>query len=80
MKYIVFCKPSCPYCVQAVKLLEDKNKNFKIVNFNDDQSQVLQEIKTALEWPTVPIIFSKDESVLNFVGGYTDLIKQIEDE
>lgn len=79
MEYIVFCKPSCPYCIQAIDLLEGNNKSFKVVNFNENQGEVLQEIKAALDWQTVPMIFLKDKSVMNFIGGYTDLVEQLED-
>ena len=78
MKYIVFCKPSCPYCIKAVDLLKNSNKSFKVVNFNEDQKEVLQEIKDALDWQTVPMVFLKEKSTMSFVGGYTDLVEQLE--
>ena len=80
MNYIVFCKPQCPFCVQAVNLLEHEDKSFKVINFNDEQQNVLQEVKEALNWPTVPIVFRREGPILEFIGGYTDLVKHIEDE
>ena len=80
MNYIIFCKPQCPFCIQATKLLEDRGKNFKVVNFNDDQQDVLDEVKDVLDWPTVPIVFYRKGNMLEFVGGYMELVKQIEDD
>ena len=79
MNYIIFCKPSCPYCTDAVELLEDSDKEYKIVNFDKDQEQVLQDIKLALEWPTVPMVFRRQENILEFIGGYTDLAEHLKD-
>tara|TARA_R110000824_G_scaffold401155_1_gene611094 strand:- start:333 stop:575 length:243 start_codon:yes stop_codon:yes gene_type:complete len=80
MDYVIFSKPQCPFCIKAVKLLEDRDKNFKVVNFNDNQQDVLDELKDALKWPTVPIVFYREGSTLEFIGGYTDLMKRIEDD
>ena len=79
MKYIIFCKPSCPFCVKAVSLLEDSKKSFKVVDFNEDQIGVLQEIKAALEWQTVPMIFTKSNNDMKFIGGFTDLAEHLKD-
>jgi glutaredoxin len=74
MRYVVFAKESCPYCVKTVELLEDKEQNFKVVNFEADQTKILGEIKEACRWETVPMIFKvSDENKIKFVGGYTDL-------
>jgi len=79
MSYIIFCKPTCPFCTEAVKLLEEKEKNFKIVNFQEDQQQILEEVKDAMEYPTVPMIFLRSGQAIEFVGGFTDLEKHLED-
>ena len=79
LNYIVFCKPTCPFCVKAIKLLEDKEKTFKVVDFREGQESVLTEIKDAMNWPSVPMIFHRDEATMKFIGGYTDLVKHFED-
>tara|TARA_B100001123_G_C14330002_1_gene638738 strand:- start:151 stop:393 length:243 start_codon:yes stop_codon:yes gene_type:complete len=78
MSYIVFCKPTCPFCVSAVELLENKNKTFRVVDFNDDQLEILEDMKLAFEWPTVPMVFHREGHTLEFIGGYTDLTKHLE--
>ena len=75
MRYVIFGKKQCPYCVKAEALLEERGEKIKVVNFEPDQDVVLQEIKNAYEWPTVPMIFEvNDSAAINFIGGYTDLV------
>ena len=81
MRYVVFAKETCPYCVKAVELLEDKEQNFKIVNFEEDQTKILEDIKEAYQWKTVPMVFEiSDNAAIKFVGGYTDLVAALDEE
>ena len=57
-----------------------KNLNYKIVNFSDDQTELLSEIKDAYSWPTVPMIFRREKNEIEFIGGYTDLEKILDNE
>jgi len=80
MRYILFIKESCPYCVMAEKLLQERKLNYKSVAFEPDQEPTLQEIKEAYNWETVPMIFYRNGSLIKFIGGYTDLLKEFENE
>jgi len=80
MRYILFVKESCTYCTMAVQLLEEKNLSYKSIAFEPDQETVLQEVKEAYAWNTVPMIFYRNGNLIKFVGGYTDLLKEIENE
>jgi len=73
MRYILFVKKSCPYCVAAQELLAQHNKDFKLVDFSGEQADLLNEMKTAYEWETVPMIFCREQNNIQFIGGYTDL-------
>ena len=73
MKYVLFIKRQCSYCIMAQKLLESKNLNFSLISFEADQESVLNEIKKAYEWETVPMIFFKAGHQIEFIGGYSDL-------
>jgi len=80
MRYVLFIKDSCPYCVKAKELLEEKQYNFKLVSFDPDQENILKEIKEAYKWPTVPMVFQVlDSTQIKFIGGYTDLVKYVGD-
>jgi len=80
MNYIVYVRDNCPFCVKAEELLNTKNLNYKIVNFSADQTQLLSEIKDAYGWTTVPMIFRREKNEIEFIGGYTDLEKILDNE
>jgi len=80
MRYILFVKEGCPYCTMAVQLMEEKKLNYRSIVFEPDQEIVLQEIKDVYDWSTVPMIFYKNGSLTKFIGGYTDLLKEFENE
>ncbi len=73
MKAIVWSRESCPYCVSAVRLLENKGIEYEERKIGEgftreDLLQVVPEART------VPQIFLGEE----YVGGYTDLKKKLE--
>lgn len=78
MRYVAFIKQACPFCVKAVDLLKEQQKNVKIVNFEPDQESILQEIKDVYEWQTVPMIFKVENAKSELIGGYTDLVAHFE--
>ena len=66
--------------VKAKEVLEQSGAELKIVNFEEDQVGILQEIKEAYNWPTVPMIFQvRDNTSINFIGGFTDLEKHLDE-
>ena len=74
MKYIIYTKSKCPYCVKAIKFLNEKKLFHKKVSLDDNET-VHEEIKEAFSWPTVPfILVTADDENFRKVGGYTDLI------
>jgi len=80
MNYILFAKKECPFCIKAEDLLKTHDLNYSMVNFQEDQSDILQEIKNAYDWGTVPMIFARDADSIKFVGGFTDLVRFLENE
>ena len=78
MRYVLFVKNECPYCIKAKELLQSKKENFRIVSFEPDQENVLKEIKEAYEWSTVPMIFQvKGNKNIDFIGGYDSLVDHL---
>ena len=73
MRYILFIKQECPYCVRAVDLLEKQGKDYDVVKFDADQKMLLEQMKTAYQWETVPMVFERQDNDIKFIGGYTDL-------
>jgi glutaredoxin len=74
MRYVIFSKPACPYCEEAIDILKNKSLSFHTVNFNEDQTSILQEIKAAASWKTVPMIFEIGKNAsMKFIGGCSEL-------
>ena len=79
MRYIIFMKDDCPYCVDAIELLKSKCLSYKSIVFNEDQDNILSEVKDAYQWNTVPIIVSRNGDNIKLIGGYTDLVEHLKD-
>ncbi len=74
MKYVVFSKPTCPFCQRAEELLASNGLDYHMIHLEDSQKQILQEIKHAFDWPTVPMVFEVSKyAKINFIGGCSDL-------
>ena len=78
-KYIIYSTPTCPFCGDAVALLESLNKRYDVVVF-ENSSPALEDVKRAYEWKTVPMVFkvSSDGSI-KFIGVFSDLKKHMEE-
>ncbi len=74
-RYILFVKKECPFCIDAIELLDQNKLLYKVVNFEPDQENTLNEIKIAHGHSTVPMIFYRDKNDIKLVGGFTDLQK-----
>jgi len=78
-RYIIFCKPTCPFCLKAKELLEEQELEYSVV----DVGETWDQLKQAFRWQTVPMILEAESDVIyHFVGGYTDLVEylQVEEE
>ena len=78
MRYILFTKDGCSFCSNAVDFLKNKQLDFSVIDFSPEQESVLIEIKKAHDWPTVPMIFTRNGQDIKFIGGYSDLLKLFE--
>lgn len=70
----VYTKDPCPYCVRAIRLLEELKVPFEEIDLTGKEDEI-QRIKNETGWRTVPIIMVKGQ----VIGGYTDL-KALVDE
>jgi glutaredoxin 3 len=64
----VYTKDPCPFCVRAIRLLEDLQVPFEEVDLTGKDDEI-QKIKNETGWRTVPIIMVDGK----LVGGFTDL-------
>lgn len=76
---IVYSKPSCPSCVKAKKLLDDRQIPYEVKDLGVDiQPQELFDLFEAKGLPqprTAPQIFLDGK----YIGGYEQLVAYIED-
>lgn len=69
MKAELYTKPTCPYCVRAIKILTDKG--IELVNHDVSQDPALRAkaSERAGGHSTVPMIFLDEK----FIGGCSEL-------
>lgn len=82
MKYEVYGTPVCGYCVQAKRLLEDRELNYRYFDLTDvDEAKQdkLMEI-AGFQFRTVPQIFTVEDGERKYVGGYTELNESLKQE
>lgn len=80
-KYVLYVKKGCPFCVDAIALLEERQEHYKLIALGADE-KLIGEVKSALDWPTFPMVYSvsssEEEKTLRLIGGYTDLYQHFE--
>ena len=69
MRVLIYSKKTCPFCVRAKTLLEEKKASFEEIDISDDPSLRSEMIKKASGRTTVPQIFINGQHV----GGCDDL-------
>ena len=75
--YFVVGRKSCPFCVKAKDLLEQKSINCYFRDLEEDRD-LLMEYCNKFNWNTVPMIFYvENEEQYEFVGGFSDLKNRI---
>lgn len=82
MKYEVYGTPVCGYCVQAKRLLEDRELNYRyfdLSNVDEAKQDKLMEI-AGFQFRTVPQIFTVEDGERKYVGGYTELNESLKQE
>jgi glutaredoxin len=76
----IFAKSTCPFCVEAIKVLEDSGHEY-VLTVLDKCPEYRNQLKKRWKWDTVPIIVTRDingEECL--IGGCSDLKKYFEIE
>jgi len=78
IKYVIYGKASCPYCMKIIKKLTEAKKTF-YVELLDGNPERLKQMKVKYNHNTVPIVLvQKEEEIL--IGGCDDTIKHLEKE
>ena len=78
-RYHLYVKTTCSFCDEAFKLL-DKHGLQYTANIMDNNDELLTEVKQKYSWETVPIVFEvSGVRGKQLIGGYTDLVKHLEE-
>ena len=80
--YHVYAKGTCPYCVEAINLLDAGGFNYTLTLL-DKNSNVLEHLKAKHEWRTVPIILEYDDDnheEFKLIGGYSDIVEHLTED
>jgi|7_EtaG_2_1085326.scaffolds.fasta_scaffold00229_30 glutaredoxin len=73
--YLVYALGTCPYCIEAIKLLEKNGFQYSLTLL-DNCPQHRAFLKNKYEWDTVPMIVEmRLDGTETFVGGFDDLSK-----
>lgn len=77
MNIEIYTKPSCPYCINAKKLISSKNLEYTEYTVGKDgiTKQTIIDRLNGGTISTVPQIFIDG----NHIGGYTELVKYWKD-
>lgn len=79
LKYVVYGTPGCGFCIQAKRLLEQKEIPFDYMDLRDvttDEQHMLMEIAGKV-FRTVPQIFKERTDGMYYVGGFTELKEEL---
>jgi len=73
-KYIhVYVKVDCPYCKDAIDLLEEKEKDY-VITVMDKCETFMNGLKAQLNHRTVPVIMEcTSDGNTKLIGGFTEL-------
>ncbi len=71
-KVAIYTLPTCPYSINAKKLLKKYHMNYREIDVSNSQDKQSLIKKTGHR--TMPQIFIQDE----FIGGYDDLVTLLE--
>jgi glutaredoxin len=77
-KYILYVRQACPFCVKATNMLNLRGIGHKVIAL-DQNLKILEDLKDAYGWKTVPMIFIREgEDCFRLIGGCSDLEEQLE--
>ena len=80
--YTVYAKATCEYCADAINALKAAGFDFVLV-LVDSAPDFYAVLKKRYDHQTVPMIVKSSKSTgddLGFVGGCSDLLKELEEE
>lgn len=80
-RFIIYGRSTCPFCINAADYCSAQKIDYIFLDYADFL-EILEECKTFYNQPTVPIVLSNNltTGATKKIGGYTDLLRYVEDE
>jgi len=75
--FIIYGKTKCPFCTNAVILLQSRGHSYTYYSMDKRQPELL-ELATQHNHRTVPIILKTENSESVFIGGFDALKDHLE--
>ena len=73
---VVYGRPNCNYCIQAIELLKDAKVHYKYINIWEDNDAKQFLVNQGLK--TVPQMFVTEDKETH-IGGFEDLVIHLEE-
>ena len=79
-QYLIYGRSSCPYCIEAVRVLSSSGIEHTFFDLESDR-EFLNEAKAFYSHSTVPIVLkiNKDTGIVKLIGGCDDLKGDLND-
>lgn len=74
--YIVYGKTKCPFCTNAIILLQTRGMTFTYYSMDEKQGELL-DLATQYNHRTVPIVIKVENSENKFIGGFDALTEHL---
>ena len=78
MMFIVYGRTKCPFCTNAVILLQSRGISYTYYSMDDRQEELL-DLATQYGHKTVPIVMKVEDSNNIFIGGFDALLEHLGD-
>ena len=75
MRYLIYGRESCPFCVAACNFLEASELEYHFCDF-ELEGEFLDYVKEFYNFETVPIIIenNNETGTTKMIGGYTEML------
>jgi glutaredoxin-related protein len=80
-KFKIIIKEDCGFCTKAITELVLRKHDVQVIDVTNDHNLREAHSLKNNNWPTVPMISCyNDDGEERFIGGYTDLMNELENQ
>ena len=80
--YLLFVRASCPFCIDAVVELRERNLPYKAIEVDGCPNDFVHQLKNAYGHESFPMVLGYDKTYQSYswIGGCDSLIEFLNDE